>query len=128
MAIIQTVNEYDFRRAFDGAGRGKQFSYAGLSELFDMVNDLSDDAGEPIELDVIGLCCEYEELTFDEVLANYDTCREAVEADGTIDQDDLEDVADAVGDWLNDNTFARQFTRRDPATGRSTSAFIIQQF
>jgi hypothetical protein len=42
-------------------GRGDQFSYEGLIALFDYLEMLEDDIGEPIELDVISLCCEYSE-------------------------------------------------------------------
>jgi hypothetical protein len=42
-------------------GRGDQFSYEGLIALFDYLEMLEDDIGEPIELDVIGLCCDYSE-------------------------------------------------------------------
>jgi hypothetical protein len=41
--------------------RGEQFSHFGLIALFDYLEMLEDDIGEPIELDVIGLCCDYSE-------------------------------------------------------------------
>ena len=56
----QTINEYDFRRAFEQL-RPDQFSYQGLSALFDYFEELEDGIGEEIELDVIGICCEYTE-------------------------------------------------------------------
>ena len=57
----QSVNEYQFRDAFHKMGRGKQFSYDGLTALYDYLEQLGDDIGEEIELDVIALCCEYAE-------------------------------------------------------------------
>tara|TARA_R100001460_G_scaffold65447_1_gene105780 strand:- start:312 stop:611 length:300 start_codon:yes stop_codon:yes gene_type:complete len=57
----QSINEYQFRDAFHKMGRGEQFSYAGLSALYDYLEQLGDDIGEEIELDVIALCCEYAE-------------------------------------------------------------------
>ena len=57
----QTINEYQFRDAFHKRGRGKQFSYDGLTALYDYLEQLEDGMGEEIELDVIALCCEYEE-------------------------------------------------------------------
>ena len=59
--MIQTINEYDFTTAFHKMGRGEQFTYEGLNALYDYLEDLGDDIGEQIELDVIAFCCEYAE-------------------------------------------------------------------
>ena len=59
--MINTINKYEFSDAFQKMGRGDQFSYEGLIALFDYLEMLEDDIGEPIELDVISLCCEYSE-------------------------------------------------------------------
>jgi hypothetical protein len=59
--MIATINKYEFRDAFNKMGRGEQFSHFGLIALFDYLEMLEDDIGEPIELDVIGLCCDYSE-------------------------------------------------------------------
>jgi hypothetical protein len=53
MAIVQTVNIYEFREAFRRMDRQDQFSYEGLEVLFDYLDNLSDDIGEPFEPDVI---------------------------------------------------------------------------
>lgn len=71
MAIVQTVSVYDFRQAFVDMGRKDQFSYEGLEILFDYLEELSDDIGEPIELDVIALCCEYEEGHYSDIADYY---------------------------------------------------------
>ena len=59
--MINVVNRYDFQDAFNKMGRGDQFSYEGLIALFDHLEFVEDNTGEPIELDVIALCCEYSE-------------------------------------------------------------------
>lgn len=59
--MITTINEYDFTTAFHKMGRGDNFTYKGLNALYDYLDMLGDDIGEPIELDVIALCCEYNE-------------------------------------------------------------------
>lgn len=59
--MIQTVNLHDFRKAFQAAGRGEQFTYKGLGVLFDYLEQLEYDTGSSIDLDVIGLCCDYAE-------------------------------------------------------------------
>ena len=56
-----TLNFDGFERAFQRYGRGEQFSYEGLQALFEWLEDIESDMGEDIELDVIGLCCEYTE-------------------------------------------------------------------
>jgi len=59
--IVNTIDQNDFRQAFINYGRGDQFSYEGLNALFDYLEELSEDIGESIELDVIALCCEFSE-------------------------------------------------------------------
>ena len=57
----KTINIYDFRDAFHKAGRGNQFTYDGLTALFEYLEDYEEGTGEEIELDVIALCCEFTE-------------------------------------------------------------------
>ena len=57
--LVKTVSFYDFIEQFERHGRGDQFSYQGKKALFDYLNELSEDIGEPIELDVVALCCEF---------------------------------------------------------------------
>lgn len=71
MAIVKTVNFYNFERAFIDAGRKDSFSYEGKRILFDYLENLSDDLGEPIELDVIALCCDYQESSLLEIVRDY---------------------------------------------------------
>ncbi len=56
----QTVNEHTFHRAFEQL-RPDQFTYQGLNALYDYLIDFEDGTGEEVELDVIGICCEYRE-------------------------------------------------------------------
>ena len=58
--MTQSINEYDFLKAFKEC-RPNNFSRAGLFALYDYLEQLEDDIGEEIELDVIALCCEYAE-------------------------------------------------------------------
>lgn len=65
MAIKQTVTESDFRSAFQVI-RPDNFSYEGLTALYEYLWDLSEDIGEDIELDVIALCCNFTEYNEEE--------------------------------------------------------------
>ena len=60
MAFMQTVDFQTFRDAF-AAIRPGSFTYEGLGALYDYLEELSDDIGEDIELDVIALCYEFTE-------------------------------------------------------------------
>ncbi len=64
--MYQNVNWHNFQDSFQNMGRGDQFSYEGLRALFDYIEQLEEDMGEQIELDVIALCCEYREIEEDE--------------------------------------------------------------
>jgi hypothetical protein len=65
--MIQTINVSDFRDAFRACGRRDQFSYEGLGILFDYLEDI--DPG--FDLDVIALCCDYSEDSFEDIAEAY---------------------------------------------------------
>lgn len=90
MAIVQTLTVYGFRDAFYRAGRKDHFSYKGLSVLFEALEELSESTGEDIELDVTGLCCDWEEYSLDEI--NYQYGEEF-------------EYLDEAEEWLRDQAF-----------------------
>lgn len=67
----QTVNKYDFHRAFETMGRANQFSYDGRQALFEYLEQYEESTGSEIELDVIALCCDFSEGTVENVLKEY---------------------------------------------------------
>ena len=70
--MIQEINEYDFTTAFHKMDRGNNFTHEGLKALYEYLEQLGDDIGEQIELDVIALCCEYSEYeNLDEFQKDY---------------------------------------------------------
>ena len=87
----QTISKYDFARAFSDADRRENFSYEALNLLFDYFEEYEESTGEEIELDVIAICCEYEENDFEYIAQNYD------ELDDDASEED-------VIEWLSDNT------------------------
>lgn len=67
----QTVYLEDFRRAFQST-RPNNFSYEGLIALYNYFQNLEDDIGEELDLDVIAVCCDYSEYkNFQELKSNY---------------------------------------------------------
>lgn len=95
MAIVQTLNVYQFRDAFRAAGRYDQFSYKGLECLFDYLEEYSDSTGEPFELDVVALCCDFYEEDAEDIAKNY-----RIDIEGM----DEDEVVDAVREYLEENT------------------------
>lgn len=61
-----TVNIYDFRDAFKNRNRDN-FSYEGYELLFDYLEDIDPD----MELDVIGICCDFSESDAYELIESY---------------------------------------------------------
>jgi hypothetical protein len=88
----QQVNFYAFRDAFKEI-RPNNFSYEGLTALFDYLENYEQDTGEEIELDVISLCCDYCEESISDIIANYEI---------EIDQD--QDKLEQVKEYLEYNT------------------------
>ena len=67
-----TINEYDFVRAFDEANRSDNFSRSGRFALYEYLTDLENECGIEIELDVIALCGDFTEWeSLDEFRENY---------------------------------------------------------
>ena len=99
MAIVQSINNvHQFREAFRLGGRMDQFSYKGLEVLFDYLDNLSEDTGEPVELDPAALCCEYYESSIEELIDNYNIDLSEV------DEDDPDSIIEVVREYLEDNT------------------------
>lgn len=74
MYLYQKVSKSDFCQAFTLMGRKDQFSYEGRCALFEYLEGIAEDCNEPIELDVIALCCEYSEYEdLDEYNKEYGT-------------------------------------------------------
>lgn len=59
--LVKRVSFYDFLQEFERHGRENQFTYEGKKALFNYLEELSEDLGEPIELDVIAICCDFTE-------------------------------------------------------------------
>lgn len=62
-----TVDESLFVQRFKDYGRQDQFSYDGLAALFYFLNDIDDQCNTNTELDVIALCCDFHEISIDEI-------------------------------------------------------------
>ena len=93
--MYQIIDSYDFQDAFHKVGRNEQFSYEAKKVLFDYLEAYEDDTGERVELDVIALCCEYEETAVADIAKSYNIDIEGLEED---------EALETVMDYLRDNT------------------------
>ena len=97
--MYTNVTETTFRDSFMSL-RPNNFSHEGLSVLFDFFEDLEQDTGEPMELDVIAICCDFSQDYYQDIIDNYRIPMEDLEAE----TDDEEQMAEAVLQWLNQET------------------------
>ena len=104
--IKQNVNFSMFLDSFSDTYR-HNFTYEGKRALFDYLEQLSEDLGEDIELDIIALCCDYTEYkNLEELQGNYSN---------------IETMED-----LENKTQVIRFEERDKYD--DSDAFIIQKF
>jgi hypothetical protein len=92
----QSINCSAFIDAFHAYDRYDQFGYDALEVLFDYLEQLEEDCGEELELDVIALCCEYSVDSPDDIAEQYSIDLSECEDD--------QDKLDTVTEWLSDNT------------------------
>ncbi len=82
--LVKNVSFNDFLEEFRRYGRENQFSYDAKKALYDYLNDISEDTGEHIELDIISICCDFSE---------YDNLEQFIDDYGyTVDINSLEDI------------------------------------
>ena len=99
-----TVTSHQFAEAFKHAGRESQFSRAALFALFEYLEEYENSTGEEIELDPIGICCEW---------AEFSSAREAASEYGLETDDD-----DEAEMWLGRKTTVVYFE----------GGLVVQQF
>jgi len=95
MAIVNTLTQGQFIEAFKQSSRADQFSYEALEAIFEWLEEYSDSNGEDVEFDIVAICCDWQEATWQEVAEQY-----------SVDLSDVEeeDKPDAVYDFLVDET------------------------
>lgn len=101
MAIVQTINKSQFIDIFKQSSRRDQFTYEALSAIFDFLEDYSDSTGEPVELDIIGVCCDWAEADWADIARDY-----SIDLNDFADDEDDTRRIEAVMQYLWDNTQA----------------------
>ena len=70
MPIIKTYDLQDFKREFELCNRNDQFSDNALELIFNYLDQCYSDSS--FEMDVISICCEFQEMTENEIRENWD--------------------------------------------------------
>jgi len=98
----QTVTEYQFVDSFRHAGRESQFTVPARRALFEYLEEYEDSCGVELELDPVGICCEWSE---------HSSAREAAEEyDFEPDDDDDDDAREKSAlEWLREQTQVVEF-------------------
>jgi len=111
-----TVTERMFCDMFIDYDRKDNFSYEGLSLLFNYLEQLEEDTGNEMELDVIALCCDYSELTLEQFAAEYSLTISwdfSFSFDGIIQptEEEIRDLLkEAIEEYISENTTLVGFT------------------
>ena len=76
----QTVSLYEFINAFHGTQYENNFTYEGLKALYTYLDELEEETGEELELDIVALCCDFSEYeSLEEFRENYSSDYETME-------------------------------------------------
>ena len=102
-----TVSDYQFVEAFRHAGRETQFSVNARRALFEYFERMEEDSDTEIELDPVGICCEW---------AEYLSALKAANDYGF--KGNESDTEEAALDWLHEQTQVVPFD----------GGIVIQQF
>lgn len=124
--IVQTVDLPAFRQAFRDYNRTDNFSHEGLEALHEYLEELSEDIGEPVELDVIGICCDFAEYDSAEECAleyGWDKPEQDIDEEdpefSETEEDYEERCEEEAKEWLRDRTTVLEL---------SDGGVVIQQF
>ena len=114
-----TVDKYEFVQAFRNAGRfegyNDNFSFEALHLLFEHFEEYEDGAGEEMELDPIAICCDFAEMTKEDLVSSFDLELNSLNSE---DEDDEE-----ILEYLQENTsFVGKTERGEEPT------YIFQSF
>lgn len=107
------VTETMFKDMFVKMGRKDNFSYAGLSALYEYLIDLEDATGVPMECDVIAICCDFTETSVDDFIGDFDHLFDSEELAEMDDDEKRNHVLEVTNDHtmvipVNDDTFIYQ--------------------
>ena len=95
----QSINKYEFADAFRKMDRYDGFGYHALRAMYEYLEQLEEDCGTEIELDVIAICCDYTQ--YDSAV---DAAVEMVTDFGREEDEDDDDYEARALEELGENT------------------------
>ena len=117
--MIVNVSFSMFCDSFNRSDRKDNFSYNGKRALFDHLEQVEEETGEQIELDIIALCCDFSEYgTATEAAKNYFKFEGMTFDEEGNELETVEEVEEKALEFLKDNTIVLEFN----------SGIIIQNF
>lgn len=90
--LVKELDKYDLQREFQNYDRD-YYSLEGYQALLDLFEEC--DCGKPTDLDVIAICCDFNEEDPEDVISSYDNIdriAECMDEDGDVDVDNLMDA------------------------------------
>lgn len=119
--MIKNIGFGEFVNEFAEMGRGSQFSYNALQELFDYYESLEDETDEPVEFDVIGICVDWTEYELEELVEQF-----ADDADLTIERSEYEFYSDYEEDAVGE--IVEYLANRTTVFELSNDCVLVQNF
>ena len=101
MAIVQTFSKSSFMEEFKQSSRKDQFSYDALGAIFDYLEEYSDSTGEPVEFDMVAICCEWSEAHWSDIVRDY-----SIDLNDFADDEDDDNRIEAVYQTISEQTTA----------------------
>ena len=95
---INTIQAVDILLQDDNSN----WSLEGAKALVEYLEELEEETGEELEFDVVAIRCDYSEMTYLDVLENYeDIKRDYYEREGEDDADEINKkiLFDVIGDY-----------------------------
>lgn len=85
-----TINKSGFVEMFDKCNRSESFSRLGRENLFDYFEQLEEDLGTELEVDIIAICCDYSEIEIKDIEkeTGYESLEDLKDNTTVIDVDD----------------------------------------
>lgn len=105
-----TVTRNDFVDSFRAYGRLDNFSLEALDLLFTYLEEYEESTGQEIELDVVAICCDYNEDSWQNIAESFDVGIEDLDED---------EAKQHVMNYLCDNT---------SVIGETASGFVYAVF
>ena len=103
--MIQQINFNEFCNRFIQMDKNDNFTYKGKEVLFNYLENLEEETGQNIELDIIALCCEYTEYAnIEEYLKDYNN-----QHDKKAEKETEEEFNKRIEEEINDKTTLIKF-------------------